>query len=100
MIADERETILNISSVFSNVPRKLKSRFKFTALFDIRQCETHSQCVSLVPLREPLKLSLLHSIVFHIAIKLIDSTKVYRDSRSTVPVAKLKRESWGFRDEL
>ena len=35
----------------------------------LRQCETHSQCVSLAPPREPLKLSLLHSIVFHIALR-------------------------------
>ena len=35
----------------------------------LRQCETHSQCVSLAPPREPSKLSLLHSIVFHIALR-------------------------------
>ena len=35
----------------------------------LRQCETHSQCASLAPPREPLKLSLLHSIVFHIALR-------------------------------
>ena len=36
----------------------------------LRQCETHSQCVSLASVsREPLKLSLLHSIVFHIALR-------------------------------
>ena len=35
----------------------------------LRRCETHSQCVSLAPPREPLKLSLLYSIVFHIALR-------------------------------
>ena len=35
---------------------------------DLGQCEAHPQCVSLAPPREPLKLSLLHSIVFHIAL--------------------------------
>ena len=34
----------------------------------LRQWETHSQCVSLAPPKEPLKLFLLHSIVFHIAL--------------------------------
>ena len=38
----------------------------------LRQCETHSLCVSLAPPREPLKLSLLHSIVFHIALNIGD----------------------------
>ena len=32
------------------------------------QCETHSQCVSLASPREPLKLSLSHSIVCYIAL--------------------------------
>ena len=42
-----------------------------TELIDkfLRRCETHSQRVSLAPPRTPLKLSLLHSIVFHIALK-------------------------------
>ena len=34
-----------------------------------RQCETRSQCVTLAPPSAPLKLSLLHSIMFHIALK-------------------------------
>ena len=37
--------------------------------YALRQCETHSQCVSLALSREPLKLSFLHSIVFHIALR-------------------------------
>ena len=43
----------------------------FCNLYDVplRRCETHSQCVSLTPPRAPLKLSLLHSIVFHIGLK-------------------------------
>ena len=32
----------------------------------LRACETRSQCVSLAPPTAPLKLSLLHSTVFHI----------------------------------
>ena len=35
----------------------------------LRRCETHSQCVSLAPPRAPLKLFLLHSIVFHMLLK-------------------------------
>ena len=35
----------------------------------LRRCETHSQRISLAPPRTPLKLSLLHSIVFHIALR-------------------------------
>ena len=42
---------------------------KSSSVWCLRQCETHSQCVSLAPPREPLKLSLLHSIVFHIALR-------------------------------
>ena len=34
----------------------------------LRACETRSQCVSLAPPRRPLKLSLLHSIVFHMLL--------------------------------
>ena len=34
----------------------------------LRQCEIHSQCVSFAPPREPLELSLLPVIVFHIAL--------------------------------
>ena len=36
---------------------------------DSLQCETRSQWVSLAPARAPLKLSLFHSIVFHIVLK-------------------------------
>ena len=35
----------------------------------LRWCKTHSQCVSLTLPRAPLKLSLLHSIVFHIILR-------------------------------
>ena len=35
----------------------------------LRQCETHSPCVSFTPPRAPLKQSLLHFIVFHIALR-------------------------------
>ena len=34
----------------------------------LRRCETYFQCVSLVPSRAPLKLSLLHFIVFHMLL--------------------------------
>ena len=56
-----------------NATRNEKSCLQFlipTAVFHmlLRQCETHSQCVSLAPPREPLKLYFLHSIVFHIAL--------------------------------
>ena len=37
----------------------------------LRRCETHSQCVSLAPPRAPLKLSLLHSIVFHMPLSMV-----------------------------
>ena len=37
--------------------------------FPLRRCETHSQRVSLAPPREPLKLALLLSIAFHIALR-------------------------------
>ena len=46
----------------------------------LRQYETHSQRVSLAPPREPLKLFLSHSIVFHIALRtlvLIPTQVVY-----------------------
>ena len=51
-----------IHGVVSGVERP--SLLKF-----LRQCKTLSQCVSLAPPREPLKLSLLHSVVFHIALR-------------------------------
>ena len=50
----------------------------------LRQCETHSPCVSLVPPREPLKLSLLHSIVFHIALRGCWSRTCYRHQKSNM----------------
>ena len=57
-----------------NATRNEKSCLQFlipTAVFHmlLKQCETHSQRVSLAPPRERLKLSLLHSIVFHIALR-------------------------------
>ena len=36
---------------------------------ELRRCETYSQCVSLAPPRVPLKLSVLHSIVFHTLLR-------------------------------
>ena len=39
-----------------------------------RRSETYSQCVSLAPPRAPLKLSLLHSIVFHMLLSLCGAT--------------------------
>ena len=36
----------------------------------LTRCESHSQCVSLTPPKVPLKLSLLHSIVYHIVLNL------------------------------
>ena len=54
-----------------NATRNEKSCLQFlipTAVFHmlLRRCETHSQCVSLAPPREPLELSLSHSIMFHV----------------------------------
>ena len=37
--------------------------------YSLKRCETHSQFVSLAPLRAPLKLSLLHSIVFQMLLR-------------------------------
>ena len=47
----------------------------------LRQSETHSQCVSLAPPREPLKLSLLHSVMFHIALSRSVTVLLYRRHR-------------------
>ena len=45
--------------------------FYFTFLFCVlRRCETYYQCVFLAPPRAPLKLSLLHSIVFHMLLSM------------------------------
>ena len=42
----------------------------------LRACEIRSQCVSLAPPRAPLKPSLLHSIVFHMLLKVGIVTRV------------------------
>ena len=56
----------------------------------LRQCETHSQCVSLAPPREPLKLSLVHSIVFHIALSLKIGPKAKSGRSIKYQIEKLK----------
>ena len=48
-------------------------------MISLRQCETRSQCVSIASPRAPLKLLLLHSIVFHIASKLSICTPEKKD---------------------
>ena len=41
-------------------------KFCSSDYLNVRRCETYSQCVSLAPPRAPLRLSLSHSIVFHV----------------------------------
>ena len=41
----------------------------------LRRYETYSQCVSLAPPRAPLKLSLSHATVFHIALRACETTR-------------------------
>ena len=54
------ELVLGIQNVMKTPwPRIAKDVY----ILFLRQCETHSQCVSLASLREPLKLSLLDSIL-------------------------------------
>ena len=53
----------------------------------LRACESRSQCVSFTPLWAPLKLSLFHSIVFHMLLKLFISfiyTIEYRMQTNTI----------------
>ena len=45
----------------------------------LRACETRSQCVSLAPSRAPLKLSLLHSIVFHMLLIIFSMYNVQKN---------------------
>ena len=52
---------------FKNQNLEIKLKIE---ILDLRECETHPQCVSLAPPRGPLKLSLLHSIVFQIVLNL------------------------------
>ena len=69
-------------------------------LQSLRQCETHSQCVSLAPPREPLNLSLLHSIVFHIALKASIQIQLSRHYRSRVSICLIQSKHCALIDAV
>ena len=80
-----------IASVALSAERERHTENVFHIVFILRRCETHSQCVSLAPPREPLKLSLLHSIVFHIAL---NSTEPIKKSSFIISVVSRRHSRW------
>ena len=70
-----------VEKLYVNIYVK-KYRTTVSKCLDLRQCETHFQCVSLAPPRGPLKLSLLHSIVFHIALRMLYAYSPSRNSNT------------------
>ena len=66
----------------------------------LRRCKTYSQCVSLAPPRVPLKLSLLHSTVFHMLLNSFFFEKCNKKKRFSGGYALSKECSKNLQREL